>query len=99
MESEPGFSDTWYLTLLSRRLTERWNPAREGISVVKREVVISFRITREGRIRDASVVRASGNPRFDRSALSAVVESDFLPSLPAGWAKKELQVSVLFREK
>ncbi|MCX5642617.1 MAG: TonB family protein [Candidatus Omnitrophica bacterium] len=99
VESESGFADAWYLTLLSRRLTERWNPAREGIAVVLREVTVSFTITRDGRIRDVGLARASGNPRFDRSGLTAVVESDFLPPLPASWGKKELQVSVRFREK
>jgi len=99
VESEPGFSDRWYLTLLSRRLTERWNPVREGIAVVKREVSVSFTITRDGRIKDVVLARASGNPRFDRSGLTAVIESDFLPPLPANWGKKELQVSVRFREK
>ena len=99
VESESGFSDGWYLTLLSRRLTERWNQVREGIAVVSREVTVSFTITRDGRIRDVSLTRASGNPRFDRSGLTAVVESDFLPPLPASWGKKELQISVRFREK
>ena len=99
VESEPGFSDGWYLTLLSRRLTERWNPVREGIAVMKREVTVSFTITRDGRIRDVVLARASGNLRFDRSGLTAVIESDFLPHLPASWGKKELQVSVRFREK
>ena len=99
VESEPGFSDSWYLALLDRRLTERWNPAREGIAVVKREVSVSFTITRDGRIKDVVLVRASGNLRFDRSGLTAVIESDFLPPLPASWGKKELQVSVRFREK
>ena len=99
VESEPGFSDGWYLALLSRRLTERWNPVREGIAVVKREVSVSFTITRDGRIKDVILARASGNLRFDRSGLTAVIESDFLPPLPASWGKKELQVSVRFREK
>lgn len=97
--SESGFSDGWYLTLLSRRLTERWNPVREGIAVVSREVTVSFTITRDGRIKEISLTRASGNPRFDRSGLTAVAESDFLPPLPASWGKKELQISVRFREK
>ncbi|MFH2068154.1 MAG: TonB family protein [Candidatus Omnitrophota bacterium] len=99
VESELGFSDGWYLTLLSRRLTERWNPTREGVAVVKREVTVSFTITRDGRIKGVSLTRSSGNPRFDRSGLTAVVESDFLPPLPASWGKKELQISVHFREK
>ena len=99
VESEPGFPDGWYLTLLSRRLTERWNPAREGIAVVRREVTVSFIITRDGRIKDVVLARASGNLRFDRSGLTAVIESDFLPPLPASWGKKELQISVRFREK
>jgi len=99
VESESGFSDGWYLALLSRRLTERWNPVREGIAVVSREVTVSFTITRDGRISDVGLARASGNPRFDRSGLTAVVESDFLPPLPANWGRKELQISVRFREK
>lgn len=99
VESESGFSDGWYLTLLSQRLTQRWNPVREGIAVVKREVTVSFTITRDGRIKDINLTRASGNTKFDRSGLTAVVESDFLPPLPASWGKKELQISVRFREK
>jgi TonB family protein len=99
VKSESGFSDGWYLTLLSRRLTERWNPVREGIAVISREVTVSFTITRDGRIRDVGLTRTSGSQRFDRSGLTAVAESDFLPALPAGWGKNELQISVRFREK
>ncbi|MFA5393142.1 MAG: energy transducer TonB [Candidatus Ratteibacteria bacterium] len=99
VKPEEGFSDEWYLTLLSRRLTERWNPVREGIAVVAREVTVSFTITRDGRIKDVGLTRASGNQRFDRSGVTAVVESDFLPPLPTSWGKKELQISVRFREK
>ncbi len=99
VELEPGFPDSWYITLLSRLLTENWQPPSEGIGVVKREVIVFFTIDQKGKIGNVSIVKTSGNLRFDRSGVSAVLASDNLPPLPPGWPRETLQVRVRFRER
>ncbi|MFH0795816.1 MAG: TonB family protein [Candidatus Omnitrophota bacterium] len=96
---EAGFSDVWYLTLLTQRLSERWNPYRDGIGILKREVMVSFTIYDNGRIDNVVLLRPSGDVRFDRSGFTAVSDCGYFPPLPRSWRKESLQVSVRFREK
>lgn len=96
---EAGFTDAWYLTLLTQRLSERWNPYRGGLGILNREVMVFFIIRANGKIENIVLLRPSGDVRFDRSGLSAVSDCVYFPPLPRSWRKESLQVSVRFREK
>ena len=96
---EAGFTDAWYLTLLTQRLSERWNPYRGGLGILNREVMVFFIIRANGKIENIVLLRPSGDVRFDRSGLSAVSDCGYFPPLPRSWRKESLQVSVRFREK
>ncbi|MFQ5894863.1 MAG: energy transducer TonB, partial [Nitrospinota bacterium] len=73
-----------------------WNlpgnlPGRERMVAV-----VTFRVLRDGSIRDIRVERSSGNIHFDNSALRAVEKIDPLPPFPAELGRDVLDIGVRF---
>ncbi|HEX6084909.1 MAG TPA: TonB family protein [Thermoanaerobaculia bacterium] len=60
-------------------------------------VIIYFRILRDGTITEAKVETPSGNPTFDRAALSAVRSASPLNPLPFAYSGNYLGVHLTFR--
>ncbi|MEO0793016.1 MAG: cell envelope integrity protein TolA [Pseudomonadota bacterium] len=59
-------------------------------------VVVSFGLSRRGRLRYARISRRSGSPAADRAALSAVRRSSPFPRPPAGANSRQLRFSIAF---
>ncbi len=82
-----------YLQGMHRRIGNAWiRPSINGATVI-----IFFRVLRDGTITDAKVATPSGNPTFDRAALSAVRSSSPLNPLPFAYSGKELGIYLTFK--
>ncbi len=58
---------------------------------------VRFVIDRDGTIRDATIETSSGSGLFDRSALTAIRDTQTLPPLPFGYAGTYLGVHLTFK--
>ncbi len=94
--SEVGSVFGWYFTLLEKRITEAWQPPAGSLSTDK-EVILSFSLTREGKVKNILVKKSSDFPSFDHSAFRAIEDIVDLPPLPSIWDKEELQIIVTFK--
>ncbi|MBU4310658.1 TonB C-terminal domain-containing protein [bacterium] len=94
--SEAGFVFGWYFTLLEKRITEAWQPPAGSLSTDK-EVILSFSLTREGKVKNILIKKSSDFPSFDHSAFRAIEDIVDLPPLPSIWDKEELQIIVTFK--
>jgi TonB family protein len=87
------FPYTIYIQSMHRRIGSNW--FRQGGTGTP--TVVYFRILRDGTIAEAKVETSSGNPTFDRAALSAVRSSNPLNPLPFGYDGNYLGVHLTFR--
>jgi TonB family protein len=88
------FPFTIYLEGMNRRIGSNWFRPQAGGGAA---VVIYFRILRDGTIVESRVETPSGNPTFDRAALSAVRSSSPLTPLPFAFSGNYLGVHLTFR--
>src|SRR6185436_19732622 len=88
------FPYTIYLEGMHRRIGSNWFRPQVGTGAT---VVIYFRILRNGTIIESRVETSSGNPTFDRAALSAVRSSSPLTPLPFPYNGDHLGVHLTFR--
>ena len=87
------FPYTIYIQSMHRRIGSNW--FRQGGT--NTPTIIYFRINRDGTIAEAKIETSSGNPTFDRAALSAVRSSNPLNPLPFGYDGNYLGVHLTFR--
>jgi periplasmic protein TonB len=88
------FPFTLYINGMQRAIQKNWLRPQIGGDLT---VVIRFRILRDGTITDTDYVTRSGNPTFDRQALSAVRSSSPLSPLPYAYNGTYLGVNLTFR--
>jgi TonB family protein len=88
------FPYTLYLAGMHRRIGNYWYRPEVGGGLT---VVIYYRILRDGRITDSRIETPSGNPTFDRAALSAIRASSPLNPLPFAYNGPYLGVHLTFR--
>jgi TonB family protein len=89
---QPG-SD-FYSAMVRAAIEPRWRkPVLDGATS---EVTVGFEILRDGTVRDVQVVRPSGIPALDRSAMRAVIEASPLPPFPAGWRGASTPATMTF---
>jgi TonB family protein len=99
-EVEAGDSDfpfAWYLNLLRTKITDSWDPPGDRLIAGRsRQVIVAFRIARDGSVSDVRVESASETPGLDTSARRAVERAKPFPPLPEGYARDVLDVAVRF---
>lgn len=89
------FPYTIYITGMQRKIGTSWfRPQSAGTGTA---TVVYFRILRDGRVTDARIETSSGNPTFDRAALSAVQSSNPFNSLPYGYEGSYLGIRLTFK--
>ena len=88
------FPYTLYLEGMQRKIGVNWFRPTVPPGT---EVVVYYRIQRDGKITDVAVVKSSGNSTFDRAARSAVVSSAPLNKLPTAFTGVYLGVHLTFR--
>jgi TonB family protein len=73
-----------YARQVQERVQSNWRtPEVQEVLRQKGWVAVHFVVHKDGRITDLAVVRPSGIPSYDQSALNALKSSDPLPPLPA----------------
>lgn len=88
------FPYTLYIEGMQRKIGTNWFRGQVAAGIT---TVVYFRINRDGSIVDVKVEKPSGNPTFDRSALSAVRSSSPLNPLPFAYSGTFLGVHLTFR--
>lgn len=90
-----GFPYDWYLDVIKSRLWEHWeSSARFNDSQI---CGVKFVIQRNGEVKNASVLSPSKDPLYDQMALSAIADASPFPSLPKGFLKDQIEVTVEFQ--
>ncbi len=89
------FPHTLYVEAMQRRIGS--NYFRPPAAPSGTQVVVYFRILRDGRIVEAKVETSSGIPSFDRAALSALASSSPLNPLPFAYNGTHLGVHLIFK--
>jgi TonB family protein len=99
-EVEAGDSDfpfAWYLNLLRTKITDSWDPPGDRLIAGRsRQVIVSFRIARDGSVTDVRVQSGSETPGLDASARRAVERAKPFPPLPESYGRDVLDVAVRF---
>jgi outer membrane biosynthesis protein TonB len=87
------FEFAYYLVVVRNKVAGNWTPPA-GLTTGGRKIraVVYFRIGRRGELSDIRIESVSDLEFFDRSALRAVMLSDPLPPLPAGFPGGDLGV-------
>jgi len=89
----PGSND--YFALVQRLISQGWVPPKVGAVGETLEVIIRFRLSRDGRVTDLAIDTASGNGYYDDSARRAVL-SAALPEFRPGMTASHLDVRFRF---
>ena len=85
-----------YLAVMKAKITRRWVPPRVGLRDPSLQVVVQFRLHRDGHVTDVAIKRSSGNEYYDDAGKRAVQAADPLPSFPAHMDEKVLDVHFSF---
>lgn len=88
-----SFPFTYYLRAVEQKISGAWDPVVHGIPAGEvRQVVIAFRIMRDGSVEKPIVEKSSGLSFFDQSALRAVIRAAPLPPLPEAFPDDSLGI-------
>jgi len=86
------FPFAWYLALIHRKVTERW----EGRALQGRQPVVTFEIARDGQVSNVAIKDSSGNRYYDLNAMRAIAEAAPFPKLPDEFPGSVLRVHMGF---
>lgn len=86
------FPFAWYLALVHRKVTERW----EGRALQGRQPVVTFEIARNGQVSNVAIKDSSGNRYYDITAMRAIAEAAPFPKLPDEFPGSVLRVHMGF---
>jgi len=91
------FPYAWYLNMLRTRITDAWDPPGESLLTGRsKQVLIAFRVARDGSVNNVAISGASGTPGLDASARRAVERAQPFPPLPDAYDGATLDVAVRF---
>jgi TonB family protein len=90
---DPDFTYSYYAELMLARIRAHWQRPPLGGDV---EMVVFFRIAKNGQVTDLEIVQSSGYNSFDRAGMRAV-QTATLPPLPASYRKDSLGVRLIIR--
>jgi len=92
-----NFPYEWYLNVLRTKILAAWDPPGERLLTGhRRDVVVRFRIHRDGSITDVRIDGASGTPGLDTSAQRAIERGGPYPPLPPAYEEQWLDLGVRF---
>ena len=88
----------WYAEALQRRLAEEWRKTLGQVSGSSRKpAVVSFRISRNGRIENVEIVQTSANRSLDYSAFRAVHNINPMQPLPPAMRRRSIRIEMSFQ--
>lgn len=85
-----------YLAVVERRVAARWSPPDIFRNRGAVQVTLSFRLSKDGRVREAKVVRSSGSMHYDQAAVRAVLTADPFPAFPDEISEPYLNIRFTF---
>lgn len=88
---EPNFGP--YMRELQRRIKRSWHPPRGNES---KQVVVVFRINRQGQLVQSQVSKSSGEPLADQAALAAIQQVFPFRALPPEYADEVIDIEFTF---
>lgn len=88
---EPDFGP--YMRELQRRIKMNWDPPRGNES---KQVVLLFKIAKDGRLLSCSVFKSSGNSDTDKAAIRAVAETAPFRPLPSEYKEQSIDIQFTF---
>jgi protein TonB len=92
-----NFPYEWYLNVLRTKILAAWDPPGERLLTGhRRDVVVRFRIHRDGSITNVRIDGASGTPGLDASAQRAIERGGPYPPLPPAYEEQWLDLGVRF---
>ena len=90
----------WYADALQRRISEEWRKTLGQVSGRSAQpAVVSFRISRNGRIDNVRIAQTSANRSMDYSSFRAVLNANPLRPLPPALGRSSITVEIWFRLK
>jgi TonB family protein len=84
-----------YLKQLHKKIKRAWTPPDGDPRVAQ----ILFRITRDGRLKQIRLLRSSGNPDCDETAMNAITASAPFKNLPVDFPSDSLDIKYTFNYK
>lgn len=88
-----NFPFTYYLVLIRDKISEHWDPSFGPLPVGEgQQVVIAFKIQKDGGISEPYIEKTSGIAYLDQSALRAVLSSVPFPPLPREFGEDYLGI-------
>lgn len=84
----------WYLSIIHKKIKENW---RTDNIIGERTAIVSFRVYRDGRIENIALEKSSGNTRFDRSVLEAVISTKYVQPFPEEITYNYLDIIIDFK--
>jgi len=84
----------WYLSSIHKKIKENW---KTDNILGERTAIVSFRVYRDGRIENISLEKSSGNTRFDRSVIEAVISTKQVSPFPAEITHNYLDIIIDFK--
>jgi TonB family protein len=91
------FPYAWYLNVIVTRITDAWDPPGEMLlSGRSNQVVLAFRVFRDGRVGEIRVTGASSTPGLEASARRAVERAQPFPPLPDAFHGESVEVPMRF---
>ncbi len=92
-----NFPYPWYITQVRNSLWSQWEKRRPAGNTYA--AMVTFGISRNGKIKDLKLAKPSGDDSFDFAAQSAVLNAGPFPPLPMLYEKDELTVTVEFKQE
>ncbi len=90
-----GFPFPYYLVTLRDKIALNWYRFTGGKELGV-EIVVYFKVGRDGKLLELRLERSCGVARFDRAALEAIEKSAPFPPLPKGYDGNYLAIRVIF---
>lgn len=90
----PGFSA--YLAQVQKEISKQWVPTQVETPAGAVQVVIRFRLHRDGRVSDVKIEQHSGNKYYDLAGMRAVLRAQPLPPFPPELPKADLDAHFSF---
>jgi TonB family protein len=90
----------WYADLIRQRVGEKWRTQEVEAAVQTAPlVIVSFRILKNGEVRDIKLEKSGGNYSLNQSTMRAIQEASPLPPLPTEFRRDSATVEFHFQFK
>lgn len=97
--SDFGAKFPWYVEAMKRRISQNWlqSTIDPAVRAARRaRTTVTFRIYRDGTVKDLQISQSSGNQSMDNSAMRAMLSANNMPALPNDYSGSYVDVTFDF---